>query len=103
MASAIAELGFTVNFGPVADVNSYAFLSKHLARPHLTRDRSLFNRLEGAWQGITDETLVNYRNLLPDTWSGKSAYFARIESYLKGVRSELASALDAITLTLPSS
>jgi hypothetical protein len=87
--------------GPIAQVETYNFLSKHLAHPHLTRDRNQFNRLEGAWEAITDETLASYRNLLPDSWPGKERYFPRIEDHLKGVRTELAPALDAITLSLP--
>jgi hypothetical protein len=82
---------------------SYAFLSRHLARPYLNRDRSLFNRLEGAWEAITDDTLAGYVALLPDAWPGKKTYSSRIESYLKDVRTELASALNAITLSIPPS
>jgi hypothetical protein len=41
--------------------------------------------------------------LLPDAWPGKKTYSSRIESYLKDVRAELASALNAITLSLPPS
>ena len=98
--------GFLLDFlgvGPVSKVESYAFLNRHLARPHLTRDRSLFNRLEGAWEAITDDTLAGYFELLPDAWPGKETYFPRIETYLRDVRRELASALDAITLSLPPS
>jgi len=98
--------GFLLDFlgrRPVSDVESYAFLSRHLAYAHLGRDRSLFNRLEGAWESITDATLAGYLGLLPDNWPGKKRCFPVIEAYLKDVRAELASALDAITLSLPSS
>ncbi len=98
--------GFRLDFlgvGPISKIESYEFLSRHLARPHLTRDRTLFNRLEGAWEAIGNDTLTNYHDLLPNTWPGKKTYFPKIESYLKDVRAELASALDAITLSLPPS
>jgi hypothetical protein len=88
---------------PISKVESYAFLAEHIARPHLTRDRTVFNRIEGAWEAIGDMTVAAYRDLLPDTWPGKKAYFPGIESHLKSVRAELASALDAITLSLPAS
>lgn len=98
--------GFLLDiFGPrpVSKVESYAFLADHLARPHLTRDRTLFNRLEGAWEAISDMTVAAYRDLIPDAWPGKKTYFPAIEFHLKLVRAELASALDAITLSLPPS
>lgn len=88
---------------PVADVETYAFMGRHLARPHLRRDRAQFARLENAWQGVTDETVGAYRDLLPDSWSGKQTNFPRIAAHLNGIRADLASVLDAITLSLPSS
>lgn len=55
----------------VAKLESYSFLARHFARPFLPRDRGLFNRLEGAWEAISDATLAEYRELLPDAWPGK--------------------------------
>lgn len=87
----------------VGHVDTYAFLSRHFARQHLTRDRTQFTRLEGAWEAIGDEMLAGYGHLIPNSWPGKNRYFPRIEAHLQAVRTGLASALDAITLSLPSS
>jgi len=88
---------------PVGEIDSYSFLSNHLAYQHLSRDRSQFYRLEGAWQAVNPQAVAGYRDLLPDEWPGKKTYFDRIEAHLNSVHAGLASALDAITLTLPSS
>jgi hypothetical protein len=98
--------GFLLDiFGPrpVSEVERYAFLRRHLAYRHLVRDRGQFNRIEGAWEAITDDTLERYGALLPDTWPGGRIYFPKIAAHLKVVRAELASALDAVTLSLPPS
>jgi hypothetical protein len=87
----------------VAKPESYAFLAKHFARPFLPRDRALFNRLEGAWEAISDLTLEEYRNALPDAWPGKKTYFPAIETHLKAVRAKLASTLDLVTMSLAPS
>lgn len=87
---------------PISKVETYAFLTGHIARPHLTRDRTVFNRIEGAWEAIDDLTVAAYRDLIPDVWPGRKAYFPAIEAHLRSVRAELASALDAITLSLPA-
>ena len=63
----------------------------------------MFNRLEGAWEAITDEILASYLALIPNSWPGKKTYSLKIDFYLKDVRAKLASALDAITLTLSPS
>jgi hypothetical protein len=88
---------------PVGSIDSYPFLSKHFAHPYLSRERSQFARLEGAWQALNAKTVAAYRDLLPDTWPGKKSYFPSIETYLNSLHANLASALDAITLTLPPS
>lgn len=98
--------GFLLDIGgvkPVREVDSYSFLSRHLAHPHLARDRALFTRVEGAWEAVNPKTVAGYRDLLPDSWPGKAIYFPRIENYLNNLHAELASAVDAITFTLPSS
>lgn len=98
--------GFLLDiFGPgsVSAIDSYGWLRTHFAHPHLPRERKLFNRLEGAWEAITSDTLATYRALLPDAWPGKMKYFHGIESYLGDVSLNLAKALDAITMTLHSS
>jgi len=86
---------------PVSKVESYGFLKRHIAHPHLTQDRNLFQRIEGAWEAITDDTLNHYLSLIPDAWPGKKTSFPKIEAHLKVVHTRLASALDAITLTIP--
>ncbi len=88
---------------PVEKPESYSFLNRHLARPFLTQDRAAFERLEGAWEAITPATVSAYRELLPDAWPGNKARFPAIEAYLHDLHAKLASALDAITLTLPAS
>ncbi len=98
--------GFLLDIFGASDVakpESYSILAKHFARPFLPRDRALFNRLEGAWEAITDDTLAEYRDLVPDAWPGKGAYFPAIEKHLKTVRAKRASALDLITLSLEPS
>lgn len=62
---------------PVDEIDSYSFLSRHLAYPHLARDRAHFTRLEGAWQAINTKTVAGYRDLLPDAWSGKKRILHR--------------------------
>ncbi len=88
---------------PAHEIDSYSFLARHFAHPHLPRNRTQFNRLEGAWQAVHPKTVAGYRDLLPDSWPGKKSYFPHIETYLNNLHAELASALDAITLSLPSS
>ncbi len=88
---------------PVDKPESYPFLKRHLAYPFLTRDRAAFERLEGAWEAVSPATVSSYRDCLPDTWLGKKPHFPVIESYLHGLHTKLASAFDAITLTLPAS
>lgn len=87
---------------PIDDGETYAFLSRHFARPHLVRDRAQFTRLEGAWEAISADAVARYGKLIPDSWPGNLRYFPRIEAHLNAVRARLASALDAITLSLPS-
>jgi hypothetical protein len=87
----------------VDDPESYPFLRKHFAYRFLKRDRASFTRLEGAWQSVTPERVLAYRELLPDAWPGKQRYLPLIVSYLSDLHPKLASALDAITLTLPAS
>lgn len=89
--------------GKVSQIESYKFMDKHLAWRHLARDRAQFNRIEGAWEAITDETIAGYQALIPDAWPGKKTYFGQIETHLKNIRTELATALDAITMSLPPS
>jgi hypothetical protein len=98
--------GFLLDlFGPqpVGKVESYPFLKNHLAHPFLNRDRAAFERLEGAWEAITPATVSGYKEFLPDAWPGKQTYFPAIEAYLHDLHTKLASAVDAITLTLPPS
>lgn len=66
--------GFLLDlFGPqpVEKVESYPFLKKHMAYNFLDRDRSVFERLEGAWEAITPTIVCGYKELLPDAWPGK--------------------------------
>ena len=96
--------GFLLDIFGVPDVSkveSYSILNKHFARPFLRPDRRLFNRLQGAWEAISDATLDVYGKLLPDAWPGKATYFPKIKSHLTDVRAKLALALDAITLSIP--
>lgn len=86
---------------PTGNVESYSFLRQHLAHPFLKRERSLFERLESAWAGITPAQISFYKELIPDEWDGKGTYLPVIESYLNDLHSNLASAIDAVTLTLP--
>lgn len=98
--------GFLLDlFGPqpVGKVESYPFLKGHFAHAFLRRDRAAFERLEGAWEAITPARVSGYQEFLPDAWPGKRTYFPAIESYLHGLHTKLASAVDAITLTLPPS
>lgn len=85
---------------PVEKPESYPFLKKHLAYPFLNRDRTQFNRLEGAWEAISAATVTGYKKFLPDDWPGKKIHFPAIEAYLHQLHPKLASAFDAITLTL---
>jgi hypothetical protein len=87
----------------VDDPESYAFLRRHLARPFLRHDRAQFARLEGAWEAIDDRALARLGDAVPGSWSGKTKYLPGIHAHLKAVRAKLASAFDAITLTLPIS
>lgn len=98
--------GFLLDIlGPpnVTDVDSYSFLSNHLAKPCLKRDREQFESLQNSFTAIDEATLNEYRNFIPDSWSGKNVYFPAIETHLNSVFSELDSVLDAITSSLPSS
>jgi hypothetical protein len=82
-------------------LDSYPFLSRHVAYRRVPRDRSLFLRLERAWKAINEETIAGYGSQIPDAWPGKKTYFPPIEAHLRGLHAVLASALDVITLTLP--
>lgn len=87
---------------PLNQPDTYAFLGQHFARPFLGRDRALFSRVEGAWEAMSSAAVDGYATLIPDAWPGKRRYFPQIKDHLIKVRTELAPALDAITLTLPA-
>lgn len=88
--------------GPLNQPETYSFLSQHFVRPLLSRNRELFSRLEGAWESVSSDVVHSYAGHIPDSWTGKQKYFPQIEVYLNKVRTELAPALDAVTLTLPA-
>ncbi len=88
--------------GPIENPESYSFLHRHIARPFLEQNRAQFARLEGTWEAVTPDVVSAYRDLIPGDWPGRETYFPRIESHLGTVHARLASALDAVTLTLPS-
>jgi len=88
--------------GPLNQPETYSFPVAHFARQFLSQDRKLFTRIEGAWEAVSSDVVRGYASLIPDAWPGKQTYFSQIEAHLNKVRTDLAPALDAITLTLPA-
>lgn len=55
-----------------------------------------FERFKGAWDGITDERLVQYRAALPPEWSAADPFVGQTLSYVAKLRDNVESVLDEV-------
>ena len=98
------ELSFiiegVIGWQPPWQDNSLEFLRRHVFYDDLKGMSFSLERLEGAWEAISDERLAEYRNVLPFEWTNNDPYADEVINYISQVRENITASLAQVVRVL---